>query len=788
MLKLSGNIAALTLLLLVAASARAQVRYGFEDGVIPANFKLSQGSHWRITGQSLAGRYSLCDSVGQGIAADHTFAFDAPVLPDADADTFEITFKFVYGGSGNGSAPTIGGNHFQVFIGANSDSLSLNNSGLEAFVLSFVGTSGNDTLRLYHKLKNLSLTINAASAIVSTAVRANNALLRVRLVRSAEGALTLWAGSPSDMRGYAAGGIYHRAGCYAGVRLAATTTNSRKYLVVDDIYARFTQINTTAMPYGSIVFSELMARPAGSGFQEEYIELYNRTDRPIDLSGWMLDHSVSRPVVITAGVVPAKSYIMLNFTPRDDENCTIATLSGIPTLTDKGKRLTLRTPQGAVAASVAYSDAWYGDPAKSEGGFSLEKIDPDNLEESPDNWTASAAQGGGTPCAPNSVQAPNPDRNLPLCTGYQIAGSTLTLAFNEPLLADILTPSRFECGGRSPLAASCTPDDPMTLTLVFDRPFAENTPCLLQADNAVADLNGNGYETFELPVGIGSAPQAGDVVINEILFNPKTGGVDFVELYNVSGKLLELKGSKISNRKMASGALDRVYGIERSYVMHPQEWAVVCANPAIVCQHYHCEHPTHFITMPSMPAYPNDEGCAVFLDAQDGVIDEFCYSEKMHISLLNSVKGVSLERVNPLRPASEWANWFSAAQTAGFATPSYQNSQYSQEAGGTEDGISLSPAVFSPDGDGIDDALFIDYAMPSEGWIASAYVYDVQGRLVRILCKNALLGKNGRLLWDGAAEQGTPAIVGRYIILIETYHQSGKTQVYKKTATLGGRL
>jgi hypothetical protein len=262
-----------------------------------------------------------------------------------------------------------------------------------------------------------------------------------------------------------------------------------------------------------------------------------------------------------------------------------------------------------------------------------------------------------------------------------------------------------------------------------------------------------------------------------------------VELFNISDKLLELKDSKIANRKASNGALDKVYTIAQSYVLQPQEYVVLCTNPAVVCGHYHCENPNAFIAMSQMPPYPNAEGCAAFLDSAGGIIDEFWYSEKMHISLLNSVKGVSLERISPLRPANEAANWFSASQIVGFATPTYQNSQYSStESGGNEDAISLSPPIFSPDGDGNDDVLFIDYTMPDVGYVASVFVYDVSGRLVRTLCKNALLGTDGRLLWDGATEQGTPARIGMYIILVEIHNQTGKTQVYKKTATLGARL
>ena len=53
----------------------------------------------------------------------------------------------------------------------------------------------------------------------------------------------------------------------------------------------------------------------------------------------------------------------------------------------------------------------------------------------------------------------------------------------------------------------------------------------------------------------------------------------------------------------------------------------------------------------------------------------------MHNKLLNDFKGVSLERINPSMPTNQSSTWQSAAQAAGFATPTYRNSQYSELSG-----------------------------------------------------------------------------------------------------------
>ncbi|GHT17730.1 hypothetical protein AGMMS4956_21250 [Bacteroidia bacterium] len=533
---------------------------------------------------------------------------------------------------------------------------------------------------------------------------------------------------------------------------------------------------------------EMMARPNEfTEFTEEYIELYNRTEHAIDLAGWTLDHSTKTPVRITSGTIAAQGYMMLNYS---DTLCNVAKTVGTATLTDKGKQLTLLDPYNVMVARVAYSNTWYGDAGKSEGGYSLEKIDLNNLEENEHNWTACPDERGGSPCGANAAAASNPDTRLPICTRYNIAGNVLTLTFDEALSLEFLQPQNFNCDVGTVLTVTCLPQDPMTLRIEFDHNFVSNHAYVFNAHDAIADLQGNQYEDFELSIGMGVAAQKGDVVINEILFNPKSGGVDFVELYNLSDNLIEMKGHKIANRKVATGDLDKAYTISESYILMPQQYVVLCTQPAVVQEHYHCEQPTAFIAMPTMPSYPNTEGCAAFLDSTGTVVvDEFYYTEKMHISWLTSTKGVSLERISPLRPASEAANWISAAQVVGFATPTYQNSQYSSSQNDdAQDVMTVHPKTFSPDGDGTDDVLFIDYTMPDVGYVANVSIYDASGRLVKDLHKNVLLGKDGRLLWDGINQQGNLAHIGIYLIVMEVHNQSGKAKTYKKTAVLGAKL
>ena len=96
-----------------------------------------------------------------------------------------------------------------------------------------------------------------------------------------------------------------------------------------------------------------------------------------------------------------------------------------------------------------------------------------------------------------------------------------------------------------------------------------------------------------------------------------------------------------------------------------------------------------------MPSYNNGEGTVV-LQAPDGsTLDLFRYNDDLHFALLNETEGVSLERVDPDRPSDDNSNWHSAAEAVGWATPGYENSQYSPTAEASGE-ITIEPAMASP--------------------------------------------------------------------------------------------
>ena len=79
--------------------------------------------------------------------------------------------------------------------------------------------------------------------------------------------------------------------------------------------------DTPSFPAGSIRINEVMADPKGQkAFPEtEYVELYNTTDKAIELNGWSFLYG-SKPTVLTALLLDADGYVVLYRSGRDIHN------------------------------------------------------------------------------------------------------------------------------------------------------------------------------------------------------------------------------------------------------------------------------------------------------------------------------------------------------------------------------------------------------------------------------------------------------------------------------------
>lgn len=263
-----------------------------------------------------------------------------------------------------------------------------------------------------------------------------------------------------------------------------------------------------------------------------------------------------------------------------------------------------------------------------------------------------------------------------------------------------------------------------------------------------------------------------DVVINEILFNPKPGGVDFVELLNQSDRSINLQGWTLGNRLISSEPL----------ILQPQQHLAISTSSATLLQHYPSVEQHKLHQVPSLPAYPNKQGY-VMLYAGTMLMDSLYYNESMHSPLLKNIKGISLERQSPQRPSNEAGNFRSASTISGGATPGYKNSTHST-INEKNNLFFLSSKTMSPDGDSFEDYLEINYELSDSNYMINVDIYSDKGTLVNRLIRQQSAGMRGKITWDGRSENGHLCSPGIYICLMEVYDDKGHREVVKEAFVL----
>lgn len=276
----------------------------------------------------------------------------------------------------------------------------------------------------------------------------------------------------------------------------------------------------------------------------------------------------------------------------------------------------------------------------------------------------------------------------------------------------------------------------------------------------------------------------GSLLVSEVLFNPYPGGCDYVELYNSRPFAVSLQGVSLVKCN-ANGEMGRFYHLPASYVVNPHQYVVLTTDASDLSNHYSVRFPSHVVQLESMPSLANTEGTVLVALEDSTVIDCLHYKESFHSALLMDRKGVALERRSFDVETQQPSNWFSAASTSGYGTPTAPNSQ-SKEFFFLEDDIQLSSPTVSPDADGYQDVLEIHYQLvPSDTPIhCNLNIVDRQGRLVRKLLKGALLGTEGVVEWDGLDSMQKPCSRGDYLLVIEVYDLHNRHQVIRRSVAV----
>jgi Lamin Tail Domain/CHU_C Type IX secretion signal domain len=538
-----------------------------------------------------------------------------------------------------------------------------------------------------------------------------------------------------------------------------------------------------------LIISEIMADPTPTkGLPEkEYIELYNRTDKAIDLNKFKLIYGTTT-VIFPSFLLQPKSYVIVSSRTNEVDFKTYGNVVGLSSfsLLNTGTTLTLRNDKNKTIFSVTYSDKWY-EKGKDQG-FSLEMIDINYPCVEEGNWTSSSATLQGTPAKENAVKATKPDLTPPSLLRYEITNSsTVKLIFSEKLDSLSSVSANAYVFDKSLTIKQIGVESPQNtnVNVNLNTALQENTIYNLTIKN-IADCSGNVLTETKIALGNVKPADSGNVVLNEILFNPRSGGEDFVEIYNRSEKIISLKNWSLANIDGTGKVANIKPIIATDFILQPKQFLVLTRNEKTVQGQYFKSVKTNFLEMTSLPSFPDDEGSVVLLNDAKKVFDRFDYTEKLHHPLIDDKSGVSLEKISYNVESSDLKNWHSAASSEAYATPGFTNSQGILDS--QETVFTIEPEVFTPDGDGQDEVTNLKFQLDQNGFAANVGVFDINGRKIRQLSQNQLLSLNGSLEWDGRNDGNEVVPVGYYIMLVELFNPSGEKKEFKGKVVVGSRF
>ena len=578
------------------------------------------------------------------------------------------------------------------------------------------------------------------------------------------------------------GPVPERTGC----SLRVTTLCDADSICSSNVVFGFTP--ALASP-GDIVLTEIMADPSPpvSLPDREYLEITNATGFGFMLKGWKLIADDVEYKIPGTAINPRQVLVLCRMADTSLFSCygTTEGMPGFPVLNDAGKKLVLADGKGRMIHAVRYTDKWYGDKLKSEGGWSLEMIDINFPFYAEGNWTSSVSLTGGTPGKTNSVSRNNADPGFRgIMNVFPSDSQTISADFSEPLLFYKSPESTVFIDGIR--CASVMQGDIFGNQLIIKttQPLRSGKIYRLSVNNDITDYAGNIAIRKSFLFGLPREGSEGDLEFNELLFNPLPGDADYIELYNCSGKVLDASRFLIvSVNDEMSDTTTSVFLCDTSRCIIPGEYYAVTGMKERVLASYFSASDTNLFEVSRMPSMADENGHLVLLSRSHLKVDEVRYSGKMHSTVLSGTEGVALEKIRPRFNSMDANSWHSATETSGWGTPGRVNSVYNEVTPSADD-IRFSSTRISPDNDGFEDFLVIDFKLSGLTSVITVRVFDETGDPVRTVVHDIYSGSSASVTWDGTDDTGTIVQQGLYILLITMYDETGKTSVRKRVCAV----
>ncbi len=424
---------------------------------------------------------------------------------------------------------------------------------------------------------------------------------------------------------------------------------------------------------GDLVINEIFADPLPQiGLPPfEFIELWNVSGSDINLQGFTLSDGTNTCIfpntdLLKDSLIIVSSTASLN-TYSSFGNSIV--LPNFPSLNNDGDNITLANKQGQLIDEVNYDLTWYHNSTKSDGGWTLERINSKLGCKKIQNWSASTQTlWGGSPGKINSIHNLSSDTVAPALEKLEIINdSTAWVVFNTVM--DSVSVSQIMITTSASVVISAKKvwnrnSDSLLLIFTplqnkFDYTFTFSTAF---SCNGVLMRPKAFSFTFDKP----QMAQFSSIVISELLINPQTAtslpNSQYIELYNTGSYSINLKGMKISDGISTAILPDYKLKADSFIIVAPIQKYTEFSNYKIPA-----------LLVSSFP-YLNIDNDNLFLtDSTNALINSMRYDTKALNNPLKSKGGWSLELIDANNACVMEGNWLYSINPNG-GTPNQMNS------------------------------------------------------------------------------------------------------------------
>ncbi|MDX1686218.1 MAG: lamin tail domain-containing protein, partial [Saprospiraceae bacterium] len=535
-----------------------------------------------------------------------------------------------------------------------------------------------------------------------------------------------------------------------------------------------------ASPY-EILIHEIMADPSPPRAlpECEFIELLNNSQKYFNLADYTIADDRSQAFLPDAILAPGEMVILCERTCFDQfmNFGRAIVVNDLPVINNGGDHLQLVDFAGRVIHAIEFDMTWYGDSERSGGGWSLEMRHPEDVCLGAPNWHAANYEDCGTPGKRNSVTIGEPsDRMMYIRKSIALDDHLVEVVFDRTL--DLV---------QDDLKVWITPDRNIvqkeimdnTLHLTTNERMQPGTPYKIRLEDVRSCLGVLERNDLHAEVYLPRPADSGDLVINEVLFDPRSGGVEFIEIRNVTSDYLSIDRLCIEVLDHKDTTFEC---IDEPIIIPDNGHLALSEDTTVLLSDYLCGE-LEVLNLPTLSDETAEIRCFQYDFGFRKPLDVMRYEASWHNPAYSSTEGVSLEKSEPADSGLKRSSWYSAASTSGYATPGLKNS-IDIPFSSSERVLSLENEAFSPNGDGFKDYTVIHLHPDRPGYNLRLDIFDIEGRYVKRVANNAILGSDETFIWDGTDNDHRLQPIGLYLILAELAHPDGKMMREKATVVL----